>query len=633
MSLFDAAVDLNPHQIDAALFALHSPLAKGVLLADEVGLGKTIEAGLVLCQLWAERRRRLLVVCPASIRKQWAFELAEKFSLPSVILDMPAYRQIQRDGNPSPFEQDAVVITSLHFASAMQNDVRAGQWDTVVVDEAHKLRNAHRPGNRMGQRLRWALADRRKVLLTATPLQNSLAELYGLSTILRKLLASRFAHGNFKPIGFARHLYEPLIYAKGSLIEVKPVQLNKGERDFVVALRDHYNSNKAFFADMEFYLLRNQSKGKGIGFFEADNFHPDFILWLLVGKTQYVTFVDPKGLRNLEAWDDPKILFSQKVKEIEQRLGDKAMVLNSFLVSSTAFDEVNWRGDKNRRFRGPPRHVPRGRHRVRATPDRDGTGSEEHLGRSRPTMIPALLHGKLSREQENMEDLLTSSVFGLLSYLPPAAGLLPFLEMAEDDAGEAPLAGRLVPRPAQEVCDLRFWPKWCEVDCPACEPDVVLRLSLADSKRLILAVEAKYLSGKSSEADEATAKPTDQLAREWLNLKAVASREGAEPVLVYLTTGLGRPHGEIRDSLRELSAKRPDDPSSVILWLSWRRLSQLKGDHPILKDVRKLVERLGLTYFSGFGSFGPKLPLPWRFARWFRWHIEPQPINWSFTNE
>jgi SNF2 family DNA or RNA helicase len=75
MSLFDAAVDLNPHQIEAALFALQSPLSKGVILADEVGLGKTIEAGIVLCQFWAERKRRLLVLCPASLRKQWALEL------------------------------------------------------------------------------------------------------------------------------------------------------------------------------------------------------------------------------------------------------------------------------------------------------------------------------------------------------------------------------------------------------------------------------------------------------------------------------------------------------------------------------------------------------------------------------
>src|SRR5262245_14914740 len=114
MSLFDAAVDLNPHQIEAALFALESPLSKGVILADEVGLGKTIEAGIVLCQFWAERKRRLLVICPASLRKQWALELEEKFNLPNVILDSRTFRQAQADGNPTPFSSDKVVVTSMN---------------------------------------------------------------------------------------------------------------------------------------------------------------------------------------------------------------------------------------------------------------------------------------------------------------------------------------------------------------------------------------------------------------------------------------------------------------------------------------------------------------------------------------
>ena len=78
-ALFDAQVDLNPHQVDAALFAAGNPLSKGVILADEVGLGKTIEAGLLIAQRWAERRRRLLVIAPANLRKQWHQELADKF--------------------------------------------------------------------------------------------------------------------------------------------------------------------------------------------------------------------------------------------------------------------------------------------------------------------------------------------------------------------------------------------------------------------------------------------------------------------------------------------------------------------------------------------------------------------------
>ncbi|MBI4528431.1 MAG: DEAD/DEAH box helicase family protein [Deltaproteobacteria bacterium] len=183
MSLFDAAVDLNPHQIEAALFALHSPLSKGVILADEVGLGKTIEAGIVLCQLWAERKRRLLVICPASIRKQWALEMGEKFSLPTVVLDAKAYREARREAR-EPLAPGAIVILSFHFASAIRDELRAVGWDLVVVDEAHKLRNAYRPSNRIGQGIRWATEGCRKLVLTATPIQNSLLELYGLSMLI-----------------------------------------------------------------------------------------------------------------------------------------------------------------------------------------------------------------------------------------------------------------------------------------------------------------------------------------------------------------------------------------------------------------------------------------------------------------
>lgn len=183
MSLFDAAVDLNPHQIEAAVFALQSPLSKGVILADEVGLGKTIEAGIVLCQFWAERKRRLLVVCPASLRKQWATELQEKFNLPARVLDARAYNDLQRSGSV-PLAEKAVLIVSLNYANILREEIKKYAWDLVVIDEAHKLRNAYRPSNKLGQGIRWATEDCRKLLLTATPLQNSLLELYGLSTLI-----------------------------------------------------------------------------------------------------------------------------------------------------------------------------------------------------------------------------------------------------------------------------------------------------------------------------------------------------------------------------------------------------------------------------------------------------------------
>jgi len=183
-SLFDASVDLNPHQIEASLFALRSPLSKGVVLADEVGLGKTIEAALVLCQLWAERKRNLLIICPASLRKQWATELQEKFNLPTQILDTTTFKKFQKQGVYNPLLSGKITIVSYHFPLRLEENFISIPWDLVVVDEAHKLRNAHRQSNKIGQTLKRIFEGRNKLLLTATPLQNSLIELYGLSTLI-----------------------------------------------------------------------------------------------------------------------------------------------------------------------------------------------------------------------------------------------------------------------------------------------------------------------------------------------------------------------------------------------------------------------------------------------------------------
>lgn len=183
-SLQDAQVDLTPHQIDAALFAFKSPLSKGAILADEVGLGKTIEAGIILSQFWAEHRRRLLIIAPANLRKQWSAELQEKFYLPSRILEAKTFNAAIEDGNLNPFDCGEIVICSYQFAKAKAAYLKHTQWDLVVIDEAHRLRNVYKPGNKIGNAIKNALYDRKKILLTATPLQNSILELYGLTTII-----------------------------------------------------------------------------------------------------------------------------------------------------------------------------------------------------------------------------------------------------------------------------------------------------------------------------------------------------------------------------------------------------------------------------------------------------------------
>ncbi|HEQ3588924.1 SNF2-related protein [Shewanella marisflavi] len=190
-TIANAKVDMNPHQVEAALFALSSPLSSGVILADEVGLGKTIEASLVLAQKWAERKRKLLLIVPATLRKQWSQELEEKFSLPSAILEATTFNAAIKSGIANPFEVEvstgkpAICICSYEFAARKEVELARVSWDLIVLDEAHKLRNIYKTdGAKTAKKLELALQGRKKVMLSATPLQNSILELYGLVSIL-----------------------------------------------------------------------------------------------------------------------------------------------------------------------------------------------------------------------------------------------------------------------------------------------------------------------------------------------------------------------------------------------------------------------------------------------------------------
>ena len=185
-TLVDSQVDLNPHQVEAALFACRNPLSRGVILADEVGLGKTIEAGLVLSQRWAERRRKVLIIVPANLRKQWHQELQDKFGLQGLILEAKSYNAIRKQERQNPFLfASGPIICSYQFAKAKADDVKGIDWDLVVLDEAHRLRNVYKTSNVIAKTLKEALSRvHSKVLLTATPLQNSLLELYGLVSFI-----------------------------------------------------------------------------------------------------------------------------------------------------------------------------------------------------------------------------------------------------------------------------------------------------------------------------------------------------------------------------------------------------------------------------------------------------------------
>lgn len=182
--LSDAKVEPKPHQIEAALFAFKSPLSKGAILADEVGLGKTIEAGIVISQKWAENKKRMLIIVPATLRKQWYEELKEKFYLDSIILEAKSFNEEIAKGNFNPFDQNKIIICSYNFVSNKEAYVKNINWDLVIVDEAHRLRNVYKNSNKISRRIKTAIEKSPKILLTATPLQNSLLELYGLTSFI-----------------------------------------------------------------------------------------------------------------------------------------------------------------------------------------------------------------------------------------------------------------------------------------------------------------------------------------------------------------------------------------------------------------------------------------------------------------
>jgi ERCC4-related helicase len=194
--LAKSTIDLNPYQIHAALYAFNSPLSRGAILADEVGLGKTIEAGIIISQLWAEGKRKILIMAPASLRKQWQDELLSKFGIESEIWDGPSFNAVINSGEKVPFTYDGVFIVSYHFVYSHLGLIKKQPWNVVIIDEAHRFRRVFkgRDASKMAYDIREIIKDKPKVLLTATPLQNNLEELYGIASFIDdKLLGSPYS--------------------------------------------------------------------------------------------------------------------------------------------------------------------------------------------------------------------------------------------------------------------------------------------------------------------------------------------------------------------------------------------------------------------------------------------------------
>jgi hypothetical protein len=256
-------------------------------------------------------------------------------------------------------------------------------------------------------------------------------------------------------------------------------------------------------------------------------------------------------------------------------------------------------------------------------------------------MIQALLHGKLSREQENMEDILTSIVFGVLRYLPIEDGLLPFLRKSLMTDGEPGILSD-IGKDAHAV--YQFWPTLkervsqggIEFECHACEPDLLLKIYRAGRIPLYVLVEAKLSSGKSSGPSDESPAPYDQLAREWDNLVCLAQKEGAEPLLIFLTSDFGIPADQIRESRNEYLQKRPGSRFACG-WLTWRQSPSVFRDNPDarLQDLVKLCERLDLRFFDRAIRMESVPHISWRFRPGelrFEWLSGPLvAFEWRYT--
>lgn len=198
-TLLNAKITLNPHQIESALFYFKSPFQKGVILADEVGLGKTIEAGIIISQSWCERKRKILIIAPASLVKQWQEELADKFNLKSEVLDRKTYNNYTSRGYDNPFDiREKIFICSTNFASREYLNIKHSNLNLIVIDEAHNLRNVYNKNNMVAKSVLEAVEEKRKILLTATPFQNSLMELYGLTRFIDKELFGDATYFRYK---------------------------------------------------------------------------------------------------------------------------------------------------------------------------------------------------------------------------------------------------------------------------------------------------------------------------------------------------------------------------------------------------------------------------------------------------
>ncbi|MDO8567437.1 MAG: hypothetical protein Q7R57_01830 [Dehalococcoidales bacterium] len=249
-------------------------------------------------------------------------------------------------------------------------------------------------------------------------------------------------------------------------------------------------------------------------------------------------------------------------------------------------------------------------------------------------MFIAQLHNKLSRPEQDMEDLLTSNVFGVWRYLPveiAQIGLLRFLKTAcRLDQAEFHGPDKI------KTLSVKFWPWIKEGDAKGAEPDVLIEMVSSDQRKWLLLIESKYLSPKSSSADPLDPHPTDQLAREMQNLRRVASTQKFdEYALIYVTAHTQIPKNDFSQAISELETKTGQGDSDKFYWTTWRMLPSIISDSinlcgepyaTLLGDLREIICRMGLSFFNGMSIRGWTLgECPWIFES----PLDPIFLDWQ----
>lgn len=247
-------------------------------------------------------------------------------------------------------------------------------------------------------------------------------------------------------------------------------------------------------------------------------------------------------------------------------------------------------------------------------------------------MLQALINGKLSSGQENMEDVLTSCVFGAFQYLPDHFVLQSFLREARAVSPvERPFKGLEI-----ASAKYKFWPYWNNEGCYSCEPDVVLQVDSKAGDKWLVLIEVKYRSGKSGFSDDSLEYAGDQLAKEWENLLIESGKSKRKPMLIYVTADVLYPQEDIDAARRDLKDNGMTDCSSQefhCYWVSWRSLFRVVSfsTDPLCQDIAKLARKLDLVEFDGFSSISPDPQCLMAYNSGYDWVPRPiERLDWSY---